>query len=68
VLAFLAIAVSANPAASQLSAPNASGVSLGHLHFMVGDPEEHKKIWVGVLGAKWCTRERWKCRRHRIRH
>jgi hypothetical protein len=27
---------------AQLGAPNASGVSLGHVHLMVPDPEEHK--------------------------
>jgi catechol 2,3-dioxygenase-like lactoylglutathione lyase family enzyme len=52
LLAFFAIVVSANQAVAQLAAPNASGVSIGHLHFMVGDPEEHKKMWVGVLGAE----------------
>jgi catechol 2,3-dioxygenase-like lactoylglutathione lyase family enzyme len=52
LLAFLATAVSAAPAAAQLLPANASGVSLGHLHLMVGDPEEQKKIWVGVLGAE----------------
>ncbi len=25
---------------------------MGHVHLMVGDPEEQKKLWVGVLGAE----------------
>ena len=36
----------------QLAAPNAAGVSIGHIHLMVADPEEHKKLWVGMLGAQ----------------
>ena len=37
---------------AQLPAPNAAGVSAGHLHLMVRDPDAHKKIWVDVLGAQ----------------
>lgn len=37
---------------AQLSAPNASGVSLGHIHMIVADPEPHKKIWVDLFGAQ----------------
>jgi len=36
----------------QLPAPNESGISMGHIHMMVADPEAHKKLWVGVLGAE----------------
>ncbi len=39
------------PAGAQLPAPNAAGVTAGHLHMMVRDPAAHKKIWVDVLGA-----------------
>ena len=39
----------------QLPAPNASGVSSGHMHMMVRDPEVHKKIWVETLGAQVVT-------------
>src|SRR6516165_450770 len=46
------IAFSALPLLAQLSAPNDSGVSLGHIHMMVADPEVQKKLWVGVLGAE----------------
>jgi catechol 2,3-dioxygenase-like lactoylglutathione lyase family enzyme len=40
------------PLAAQLPAPNDAGVSAGHLHMMVRDPDVHKKIWVDVLGAQ----------------
>jgi catechol 2,3-dioxygenase-like lactoylglutathione lyase family enzyme len=46
------IAALAAPLSAQLPAPNESGVSMGHVHLMVGDPEEQKKLWVGVLGAE----------------
>ena len=46
------IAISAASLFAQLSAPNESGVSLGHIHLMVADPEVQKKLWVGVLGAE----------------
>jgi catechol 2,3-dioxygenase-like lactoylglutathione lyase family enzyme len=48
----LLAAVSACPAFAQLAAPNDSGISLGHIHLMVADPEEHKKLWVGVFGGE----------------
>jgi catechol 2,3-dioxygenase-like lactoylglutathione lyase family enzyme len=35
----------------QLAPPNEMGVSIGHMHLLVFDPEAHKKIWVGVLGG-----------------
>lgn len=37
---------------AQLPAPNQSGVSLGHVHLMVADPDAQKKIWVEALGAE----------------
>lgn len=37
---------------AQLPAPNESGISMGHIHMMVADPEAHKKLWVGALGAE----------------
>ena len=36
---------------------------MGHIHMMVADPEPHKKLWVGVLGAEVThagTLEMWK--------
>ena len=37
---------------AQLPAPNDSGISTGHIHLVVSDPEEQKKMWVDVLGAQ----------------
>lgn len=37
---------------AQLPAPNAAGVSAGHIHLMVKDPAAHKKIWVDLFGAQ----------------
>src|ERR1035438_1095000 len=45
-------ALSAASVFAQLSAPNDSGVALGHIHLMVADPDAQKKLWVGVLGAE----------------
>ena len=54
VLVFVLL-VSAAPLLAQLPAPNAAGVSAGHMHMMVRDPEAHKKIWVEALGAQVVT-------------
>ena len=54
---------SAGPLLAQLAPPNESGVSVGHVHLMVEDPEVQKKLWVGVLGAEVVhagTLEMWK--------
>src|SRR5262245_25822680 len=48
----LVVLVLQAPIVAQLPAPNAAGVSAGHLHMMVRDPDVHKKIWVDVLGAQ----------------
>src|SRR5436305_3658605 len=47
VFAFCAI-----PIIAQLPAPNDAGVSLGHIHLMMADPDVQKKLWVDVLGAE----------------
>jgi catechol 2,3-dioxygenase-like lactoylglutathione lyase family enzyme len=39
-------------AASLYGQVAAGPVSIGHIHLMVGDPEEQKKLWVGLLGAE----------------
>jgi catechol 2,3-dioxygenase-like lactoylglutathione lyase family enzyme len=36
---------------AQLAPPNDAGVSLGHIHLTVPDPEAQIKVWVDVLGA-----------------
>jgi catechol 2,3-dioxygenase-like lactoylglutathione lyase family enzyme len=35
----------------QLAPPNDAGVSLGHIHLTVPDPDAQIKVWVDVLGA-----------------
>src|SRR5580700_1104538 len=49
VIAFLI--ASASGVFAQLLPPNDSGVSLGHIHFVVSDPDATKKAWVDVFGA-----------------
>src|SRR4051812_32344937 len=36
---------------AQLAPPNDLGVSLGHIHFIVTDPDATKKAWMDVFGA-----------------
>jgi catechol 2,3-dioxygenase-like lactoylglutathione lyase family enzyme len=48
----LMIAALAAPLMAQLSEPNNAGVSIGHIHLMVSDPEPHRKLWVDLLGAQ----------------
>lgn len=40
------------PAFAQLAAPNAAGVSMGHVHIKSRDLEAQRKLWVDVLGGK----------------
>src|SRR5947209_638999 len=42
----------AAPLFAQLPAPNDAGVSLGHLHFLVNEPNMQVKLWTSVLGAE----------------
>jgi catechol 2,3-dioxygenase-like lactoylglutathione lyase family enzyme len=49
---FSILAVLASALFAQLPAPNQSGVSMGHIHLLVADPEGQKKIWVEALGAE----------------
>jgi len=46
------LAASAAAVFAQTAAPNESGVSIGHVHLVVGDPEAQKKLFVGILGAE----------------
>jgi catechol 2,3-dioxygenase-like lactoylglutathione lyase family enzyme len=39
-------------AVAQLSAPNVTGVTMGHVHLYARDTEAQKKFWVGVLDAQ----------------
>jgi catechol 2,3-dioxygenase-like lactoylglutathione lyase family enzyme len=48
----LILAASAAALFGQLPAPNETGVSTGHIHLMVSDPDAQKKLWVDLLGAQ----------------
>ena len=47
---FLLAAAVATPAAGQLTAPNAAGVSLGHIHLYVSDVAAQQKFWATMGG------------------
>jgi catechol 2,3-dioxygenase-like lactoylglutathione lyase family enzyme len=49
VLAFLSTSVPSSWA--QLSAPNAMGVAMGHLHYVVRDVEANRRFWVALGGT-----------------
>ena len=48
----LALAAAAPPAGAQLAAPNANGITYGHVHLNVSDVEVHKKLWVEWFGGE----------------
>jgi catechol 2,3-dioxygenase-like lactoylglutathione lyase family enzyme len=50
-IAMLLAALAAVPVGAQLPAPNASGVSMGHLHLTARDVGVQKKFWTEVMGA-----------------
>ena len=50
VAGLVAFALTAGTLAAQLPAPNASGVSTGHVHLRVPDQARHREIWT-ALGA-----------------
>ena len=52
VFLLIGFLISAEPVRAQLPAPNAAGVSAGHIHLTVRDPAAHKKIWVDLFGAQ----------------
>ena len=51
LVAAMAFAATTAPAvADDLSAPNAAGVAMGHLHYVVRDVAANKAFWVGLGG------------------
>ena len=48
---FLVVAAFAMPAAGQLAAPNAAGISAGHIHLIVSDMAAQQKFWVTLGGV-----------------
>ena len=51
-LRLFSLALIAAPLFAQLAPPNDSGISIGHVHLTVADPEAQKKLWVDMLGAE----------------
>src|SRR5271166_5886447 len=49
------IALSVVSLPAQLAPPNAMGISMGHVHLVVNDPDAQKKLFVDVLGAQGKT-------------
>ena len=37
---------------AQLTPVNEAGVTIGHIHWLVPNPETHKKLWVDLFGAQ----------------
>ena len=54
--ALLSLTAAIAPATAQLSRPNAAGVAMGHLHYVVRDVAANKAFWV-KLGGKPISRE-----------
>ena len=48
---WLCLLAASASAFAQLAPPNEAGVSLGHIHLTVPDPDAQIKVWVDVLGA-----------------
>jgi len=48
----VALSLTAAQALAQLAAPNAQGVSMGHLHLTAADPEATRKFWTDLIGAQ----------------
>jgi catechol 2,3-dioxygenase-like lactoylglutathione lyase family enzyme len=46
------LAASAAMLFAQIPAPNDAGVSMGHLHFLVPNPEVEKKLFIDLFGAE----------------
>lgn len=51
LLVGLALLFSARPSAAQVAAPGDSGVSMGHVHFLVQDVEAWTKFWTAMGGV-----------------
>ena len=52
----LLVLSAAAPAVAQLTAPNAAGVSLGHIHLYVSDVAAQQKFWETLGGVPVATR------------
>jgi extradiol dioxygenase family protein len=50
VVALAALLVFGSPARAQVAAPNATGMSMGHLHYHVENVEAQKRFWIALGG------------------
>jgi catechol 2,3-dioxygenase-like lactoylglutathione lyase family enzyme len=50
LIVMLLLSTPAVPAWAQLSAPNAMGVAMGHLHYVVHDVQANKTFWIALGG------------------
>lgn len=51
------LAALSSPAVAQIAAPNARGVSMGHLHYMVADVAAERDFWIRLRGNAGTTAE-----------
>jgi catechol 2,3-dioxygenase-like lactoylglutathione lyase family enzyme len=51
VLTALAMVAAVAMLVAQTAAPNAAGISMGHIHLVVPDPAAMQKVWVDVMGG-----------------
>jgi catechol 2,3-dioxygenase-like lactoylglutathione lyase family enzyme len=51
-IVILAVLLAALPALAQLAAPNAQGVTMGHVHLYVKDVAAQTHFWVDIMGGK----------------
>lgn len=55
MVSYVLLAATAAFLLAQTAAPNATGISAGHLHLVVADPAAMQKVWVDVMGAEAAT-------------
>lgn len=53
----LLLAALAAPLSAQLEPPNPAGVTMGHVHLNVSDPELNRQIWIDHFGAAPLAKE-----------
>ena len=55
LVSYMLLAATAAFMLAQTVAPNATGISAGHMHLVVEDPAAMQKLWVDVMGAQAAT-------------
>jgi catechol 2,3-dioxygenase-like lactoylglutathione lyase family enzyme len=54
-LTILGVTAAVAALVAQTAPPNATGISMGHIHLVVQDPAAMQKVWVDVMGGKPLT-------------